>query len=352
MSHDLVSIIIPCYNISPFVEQLPKVFEQTYPEIELVLVDDCSTDDSWQKLQEFKQKFAAQHRIIVARNEHNMGPGPTRCHGTALSSGKFLCFWDADDYAESTFVEKMLSSLEQEQADFAYCGHFCHSGDGESRTVEVLPELVQAQEQGLPFLQLKVKRFACEPWCKLVRREFIERNGIYFPEIFRGDDVCWTFQLVLKANKIAFVNEPLYHYKKDIANSVTKQLDERSLQSCFGMIDFQYQYVNDQGIDQTNPKILDVLMMDALNQFNLFYDLYRDNPAALQKIAQHYCDFCNIHNIPLRPFRATLRWYRLIPPFGKAKLLRDRLKREFYHYQQSARLDALVKLMAELAKNK
>ena len=80
----LVSVIVPCYNVSSFIGNLSSVFEQSYKELELILVDDCSSDDTWQKLQEFKQAHSDK-RIIVHHNEQNLGVGLTRNKGFALS---------------------------------------------------------------------------------------------------------------------------------------------------------------------------------------------------------------------------------------------------------------------------
>lgn len=350
--NNLVSVIIPCYNASSYIDDLSWVFKQTYPDIELVLVDDCSKDDTWQKLQEFKQKFADK-RVVVASNEHNMGPGPTRCHGTELSTGQFLCFWDADDYAESNFIEKMLTKLEQEQADWAYCGHFRHYGDNNVKIVTVSPEL---QAASLKARQLLFKSFSCEPWNKLVRRSFVETNGIYFPEVFCGDDECWSLQLILKAEKIAFIDEPLYHYHVDVSNSVTKRVDERFIHSRFKLIDFEYDYVVSQGFVKQNPDLLKVVEDDIINKFSFIYTKLRNDPVRLHDAACRYYEFCNSHNISLKtievPLIAAFRWYRLILPIGKLKEVRNHLKHKFYFYQNKTKDNAVIKLIVKLAKRK
>lgn len=350
---NLVSVIMPCYNASSYIDDLSWIFKQTYPNVEFVLVDDCSKDDTWQKLQEFKQKFPDK-RIIVARNEHNMGPGPTRCHGTELSTGQFLCFWDADDYAESNFIEKMLNKLEQEQADFAYCGHFRHFGDNNVKTVTVSPVLQSAPN--LKARQLLVKRFSFEPWCKLVRRSFIETNGIYFPEVFCGDDECWTFQLVLKAEKIAFIDEPLYHYRENVSNSVSKQVSDRFLNGIFNLFEFEYDFIGSQGLIKQNPDLLKVIENGVIDKFSWLRTKFKNDPLRLQDTAYRYCDFCNRHNISLKtteiPLIAAFRWYRLIPPFGKLKKARDHLKCRFYLYQDKRNRNELIKSIIKLAKHK
>ena len=108
-------------------KKLSSVFNQTYTNLELVLVDDCSKDDSWQKIQAFKQEHVDKN-IVICRNDTNLGAGPTRNRGFALSSGSAVYFMDADDELEPDLIEKMLGKLRQDQADFVHCGYSSHRG--------------------------------------------------------------------------------------------------------------------------------------------------------------------------------------------------------------------------------
>ena len=116
-----VSVIIPLYNASAYVPDLKQLWEQTLQDFELILVDDCSTDDTWAKLQEFKAQNP-ERTIILARNEHNLGPGGTRNHGLTKSCGEYVIFLDGDDRYDPTLLEKMSKRLDDTHADLVCCG--------------------------------------------------------------------------------------------------------------------------------------------------------------------------------------------------------------------------------------
>ena len=108
---ELVSIIVPVYNAERFLEEgVASIMAQDYPNLEFIFVDDCSTDNSLAKLHELQAKYT-QYKIIVAQNERNMGPGPTRNHGFNLSHGKYVYFMDVDDRAENNLISSMVQEL-------------------------------------------------------------------------------------------------------------------------------------------------------------------------------------------------------------------------------------------------
>ena len=126
-----VSVIIPLYNASSHIPDLKQLWAQTLQDFELILVDDCSTDDTWDKLQEFKAQNSDK-AIILARNEHNLGPGGTRNHGLTKSSGEYVIFLDGDDRYDPTLLEKMSQRLDDTHADLVCCGFSDLHNDGKS----------------------------------------------------------------------------------------------------------------------------------------------------------------------------------------------------------------------------
>lgn len=330
---DLVSVIIPCYNVSSFVDKLSWIFEQTYPEIEIVLVDDCSSDDTWQKLQAFKQQYSDQ-RIIVARNETNLGPGPTRNYGLTLSTGKYVCFWDADDQVEPLFVEKMLQQLKQEQADFICCA-YKESSAQKTNVVWINDNLLKAQqENNIDKLKSLVFDFSVGPWNKLVCRDFLFLNNIKFPAVFYGEDKCWTLQLVLNANKIAFINQVYYIYQVGInENSLTSVVNKRTLQSILEMADFNLSYIDKLGLSgQLRERCIFEFFSLILYMYETFVEKEQDRKMLITQIR----DLCQKHKIntevPVLSFLTKSYYYRFLP---KTKLFinkREKMKIEYHWY--------------------
>lgn len=340
---DLVSAIIPCYNVSSFVDKFSWIFEQTYPELEVVLVDDGSTDDTWQKLQSFKQQHADK-RIVIAHNEINLGLAATRNRGIDLSSGQYLCFWDADDKAYPQFVEKMLAKLKQEQADFVYCAHNTLNHKGGGLFVGIHEEVLAAQHD-INLLKQKVFYFHTSACTKMVRRDFIQEHGIKFPLFVLHEDNGWTIQLVLSAQKIAIINEPYYLYYISNPTSLMHQPKRRE-PGFWQTMHFYSDYMNKLGV---------VSLLYA--EWNLYVVCYVLNkyssivPTGVGDQDRFFIkvrDFCRQNNVALTakdlPIAYRFKVYLLLPNVGCFAEKRDKLKSAYLFGQEL--LPAMRKLFA------
>ena len=119
---NLVSIIIPCYNAQKFIGRCLSTLErQTYKNIEVVVVDDCSSDKSFETISNLKEQLNL--KIIVEKNKENLGPSLTRQKGVSISTGDYICFCDSDDWYDDIFVERMLSTLIKNNSDIVFCGY-------------------------------------------------------------------------------------------------------------------------------------------------------------------------------------------------------------------------------------
>lgn len=341
---DLVSVIIPCYNVSSYVDNLHFVFKQTYPAIELVLIDDCSTDDTWAKIQNFKQQHV-NDRVIVARNEHNQGAAKSRNLGVKLSTGKFVCFWDADDQVEPTYVEKMLAKIKQEDADFVCCNNMVHENQS-SHEHRLTPALLAAKN--VRDIQKLFFDFIPSPCNKLVKREFLLDKGIEFPNIFVGEDHCWGMLLTLEAHKISFINEPLYHYiKRD--NSLSSGRDERFVQGVLDMATFEYKTIIKYHLEN---ELITSWKECRVKHLIYFFDVLDKYPDLLKSFAEQYLAFCKQYNIDISVHElsifAKFRLYRLIPPFI-FKGTRAKLKNRFHEGERISKRNELCNKLRCLA---
>lgn len=224
---DLVSVIVPVYKGKDYLEDHAfKIFDQTYKNIEVIFLDDCSPDNSYDMLLKFKESHPDKD-ITLYRNEKNTGPGPLRNRGLEMAKGKYVWFLDADDDPDVTWIEKMYNKAEQEQADFVMCGYKQienkKSDDGSCKK-EVTDEFIKKEfldhEHDINYINLHAVRILPSPWSKLIRRSFMIEHGIRFPNIRFGDDQSCSINLTLLANKIGFVNELLYKYELQ-PNSLT-----------------------------------------------------------------------------------------------------------------------------------
>lgn len=336
---DLVSVIVPLYNASPYVEQLQQQIKaQTYPHIEWVLVDDCSPDDTVTRLQTLKANLP-DHNIILARNEHNLTAGLTRNYGLELSSGKFVFFMDADDRLDPDMIARLHHEIEAQQADFVYFGHRrVHANASDFRSEKAakplfIRNLKQQRLWGLTQMELT-------PWSKFVRREFLDQHHITFPPIYSGQDQCWTVQLVLYARKIAVVAEPLYTY---VEYQTSLSHSSKSPFSLFAILDFDLQTLQESALR-------DEALVQALESrfFTLFVHHWRNLPAESRpRFAQLGLDFFARHHWALQQppasFSERYPLYKLLPRQLPVAIA---LKLKYKRYKQQRSVLALLRQYA------
>lgn len=224
----LVSVLIPVYNCEKFIEKtLLSIINQSYQNIEIVIIDDCSTDNTLNVVQAVKNTHP-QVRFVIQQNQPNLGVSATRNRLVAAATGDYIAFLDSDDYLESNMIASLVTTLESHQADISQCLYFYESEDGSSKKVtnRFAPATPLNGKQALiAMLEGEIPGFL---WNKLFRRELFA--GIKFDEkkiIFEDYEV-----LILIFNKnitISFTAEPLYHYIQRPQSLTKKSWDKATM---------------------------------------------------------------------------------------------------------------------------
>lgn len=214
MKDILISVIIPVYNVSEYLDEcVESIVNQTYHNLEIILVDDGSTDDSGFKCDEWKNKDA---RIVVIHKQ-NGGLSDARNVGVQVSNGEYIGFVDSDDYIDHSFYEVLYTLIKKYDAKIA-CARWDVDGD-ESRIGEQMDIPEQTYKEicfnYIDFLEniITHKRAYITPsvWDRLYHRSTIE--NINFPVGKRYEDIFYTTQCICNAEKIAFIDKALYHYR-------------------------------------------------------------------------------------------------------------------------------------------
>ena len=218
----LVSVIVPVYNAALYLpECLASLQRQTYPDLEILCVDDGSTDDSAAVIARFADK---DDRIRYIRQEHRSA-GAARNAALAEARGEYLAFLDADDYYDPCFVETMAARAEALSADVVVCDEYQHRQDtGE----DLLPEgklrvsLLRGYEVfSRRELPEEILVFTTpEPWNKLYRRAFVEENGLRFQDLPRSNDVLFTYSSIAMAERICYVNQRLVNNRRGMQTNL------------------------------------------------------------------------------------------------------------------------------------
>lgn len=228
-----VSVIIPVYNSEDYLKQcLDSIVSQTLENIEIICVDDGSTDCSVDILREYAQNDA-RIQIIEQSNQH---AGVARNNGMKVAAGEYLAFWDSDDYFELTALEKMYRQCKSDDADLCVCGASRIIGNVDTPVREsfylrkkLIPESVPFNRNDIPDHILTFTNAA--PWNKLYRRSFVEENDIRFSTAANSEDVYFVEVALCLAHSITIVDESLVVYRRDRPGSLTNTIDRSQLTS-------------------------------------------------------------------------------------------------------------------------
>ena len=211
-----ISIIIPVYNVEVYLRQcLDSVVNQTFPDIQVLCVNDGSTDGSRAILQEYVDRDS---RIKVI-DKSNGGLSSARNAAYPYIEGKYTLFVDSDDWIASHLCEKTLYKAEETNASITVFFD-------QRRTKRVIQSITSNDrntiEEKLPLLDFPTV------WSKLWRTDFLLGNKLYFPEGLVYEDNLLNWQAVTLADRIAVVPERLYHYRRNF-DSTTQTWGEHSM---------------------------------------------------------------------------------------------------------------------------
>lgn len=213
-----VSIVVPIYNAYPYLEQCVKsLMMQTYTNIEYLFIDDVSSDSSVTLLKSLIDQYPSRKgQCKIFENEENKGVAFCRRLGMKNSTGDYIIHVDSDDYVALDLIEKMLSKALNTQSDVVIC-NFSKVYEKKVKVNHVFQEVGRSEL----IKRLLIGTAHNALWNKLVRRSIITENDLYPDESFRLlEDKSIAFKIIYFAQKVAFINEPIYFYRKR-ENSLT-----------------------------------------------------------------------------------------------------------------------------------
>lgn len=224
----LISVIVPVYNNAPYLSQcLTSILSQTYSDLEIICVNDGSTDNSLEILHAIAQ---SDPRIIVLSQE-NAGVSAARNAGLEIAHGDYVAFVDSDDELEPDMYETLLNLATCYQVDIAHCGYKKIHLDGTEKDVQGTGKLLVQDSQEAIECLLTGKFFVGSPCNKLYKRELF--SDIHFDTSLKiNEDVLVNVQIFLKAKKLVFLDVPKYHYFEREGSSCSRTDLLRKKQDC------------------------------------------------------------------------------------------------------------------------
>lgn len=241
----LVTIVVPIYNVEKYLKEcLASIMDQTYRNIEIILVNDGSTDSSGTTA----EKIAKDDSRIIVLHKINGGLSEARNTGINIANGKYITFIDSDDYIDKRFIEKLLYSALKFNADIIQCDNSRKSnliGSGSNKATSIT---------GLAAFEklMRYKTISPTAWAKLYKLSLFKNNGLSFPIGRLHEDTALLYKLIYFSKQIVCISSTLYYYR--INN--TSIMNSRYSDKHYGSV-IQYHHELDEFILKNKIEITD-----------------------------------------------------------------------------------------------
>ena len=222
MDKELISVIVPIYNVENYIPRImDRLLKQTYPEIEIILIDDGSRDKSYNVCKEYEKKYCN----VYAFTKHNGGAASARNFGVYQSKGAFISFVDADDEISEDYIQFLFDLLIKYNADLSICGFKKFFGQTEIKTDNSTEGIVVlSPEKALEDLLYR-RHITNSPWAKLLRKEIFLKAP--FPEGLLYEDLAVVYQWIGASKKIVYSPNIKYYYLQREGSSMHSEFSIR-----------------------------------------------------------------------------------------------------------------------------
>ncbi|MBO1926319.1 glycosyltransferase [Thiomicrorhabdus sp. 6S2-11] len=234
------SIIIPVYNVADYLSQcVDSVLNQTYRDFEIILVNDCSTDNSLPICEEYSAK---EQNIRLIDLSKNLGSSVARNTGVDNSKGQYLIFLDSDDFWDSSdALQNIATKLKSNSADlllFHSKDYLCSTG----KVIEpqsLYSSVLSSPTDNLNFIRSSIDSglFPGAAWVTVVKSSLLKKCSIHFSQGRRAEDIDWLFEVISVSEKIDYVDDVFHVYRKFRNGSITMTPNLKHLQDLLWVIE-------------------------------------------------------------------------------------------------------------------
>lgn len=212
----LISVIVPVYNVESCIHGcLDSLLAQTYPNVEVILVDDASTDGSGLVCDGYASRNPWMHAVHLPQNR---GPSAARNEGIRRAQGAFISFVDADDRVEPDLLEKLYRCLEENDAGISACGAGGVDLKSGPAASYAQAEAVRCLARGFPFNHV--------PWGKLYHAELVKQCP-FDETVYYSEDLLFLYLVLKRTKRVSYLPDVLYHYTHREGSQVQSGMNER-----------------------------------------------------------------------------------------------------------------------------
>ena len=197
-----VSVIVPVYNVEKYIEKcLDSLVNQTLKEIEIIVVNDGSPDNSQKIIDKFVKKYPNKVKSFI---KENGGLGSARNYGLKHIKGEYVAFIDSDDFADLKMLEEMYNLAKKNNSDIVLCSN--NLLDENYRILKVESAIINEK------INNNLLKYKLAAWNKLYKKELLINNKFEFRSNVWYEDVDFTTKVMINAKKVSFIDKPLYNY--------------------------------------------------------------------------------------------------------------------------------------------
>jgi len=223
----LLSLIVPVYNVAPYLEKcMQSLLAQDLRDMEIIVIDDGSTDDCPAILERFRSLFPEKIQVI---RQENGGLSSARNSGLNIAQGNYLAFVDSDDWIDPEYYRRLLNLAIENNLDLVHGNAWFHYENRQTDKLIYTDGFSQAVMPGSEVLKarLAAKTFLHMVWMHIYRREFIQNIGVRFTHGLIHEDVLWTTRVFLEAKRVAYDPTPGYFYRVRERRYAPEEQDRR-----------------------------------------------------------------------------------------------------------------------------
>lgn len=213
MQNSLVSVIITVYNVEEYIEKcLNSVLRQTYENLEIICIEDCGNDNSYNIIKSYEEN---DNRIKVIKNINNFGPGKSRNNGINMANGDYIYFIDGDDYIDQNYIENMVIKIKEHNVNVVCNAKILKIYKDKQDNKFIKKETDFILNKKLEWNKNFAKTMPTSAWSKLYNLKFLKDNKIYFAENnLRFEDFYFNEILKTRIKTICFIYNSTYYYRQ------------------------------------------------------------------------------------------------------------------------------------------
>ena len=198
-----LSIIVPVYGVEKYIDKcLNSLVKQTLKEIEVIVVNDGTKDNSQKIVDKYVKKYPDKIKSYI---KENGGQGSARNYGLKKASGEYIGYVDSDDFVEKDMYKKLYNKAKENNYDIVVCGNYNVSEDYQNKNIDAFINNYNTDLENIFFGKMAV-------WNKIYKRDILIKNKLEFKEKVWYEDLAFTLKAIMNSNTFAFIDEPLYDY--------------------------------------------------------------------------------------------------------------------------------------------